>query len=99
MAETQIEFVGSQLCSEMFFSGCSGFPLFDLHSPQLVEHSCSAKSVECRSLVSLDIRPRVPLVHMIQILYLSGYLRSLLVADCENINIHAGGGALDGFTF
>ena len=60
MAETQIEFVGSQLCSEMFFSGCSGFPLFDLHSPQLVEHSCSAKSVECRSLVSLDIRPRVP---------------------------------------
>ena len=45
MAETQIEFVGSQLCSERFFSGYSGFPLFDLQSPQLVEHSCSARTI------------------------------------------------------
>ena len=50
------EFVGSLLCSERFFSGNSGFPLssktniwfdlfdlFDLQSPQLVQHSCSAR--------------------------------------------------------
>ena len=45
MAETQIEFVGSQLRSERFFSGYSGFPLIDLHSPQLAEHSCSATTI------------------------------------------------------
>ena len=45
MAETQIEFVGTQLCSERFFSGYSGFPLIDLQYPQLVEHSCSARTI------------------------------------------------------
>ena len=49
------EFVGSLLCSERFFSGNSGFPLssktnisfdlFDLQSPQLVQHSCSARMI------------------------------------------------------
>ena len=47
--------VGSLLCCERFFSGYSGFPLssktniwfdlFDLQSPQLVEHSCSARMI------------------------------------------------------
>ena len=45
MAETQIEFVGSQLCSERFFSRYSSFPLFDLQSPQLVEHLCLARMI------------------------------------------------------
>ena len=45
MAETQIEFVGSQLCSERFFSGYSGFPLVDLQYPQSVENSCSARTI------------------------------------------------------
>ena len=53
-----VEFVvGSLLCSERFFSGNSGFPpllknqhliwfdLFDLQSPQLVQHSCSARMI------------------------------------------------------
>ena len=49
------EFVGSQLCSERFFSRYSGFPLssktniwfdwFDLQSPQLVEHLCLARMI------------------------------------------------------
>ena len=49
------EFVGSLLCCERFFSRYSGFPLssktniwfdlFDLQSPQLVEHSCSARMI------------------------------------------------------
>ena len=49
------EFVGSLLCSKRFFSRNSGFPLstktniwfdlFDLQSPQLVQHSCSARII------------------------------------------------------
>ena len=47
------KFVGSLLCSERFFSGNAGFPLspkptfdlFDLQSPQLVQHSCSARMI------------------------------------------------------
>ena len=33
-------------------------------------------SVECRSLVSIDTRPRVPLVHMIPLIYCSNRLLS-----------------------
>ena len=40
--------------------------------------------IECRSLVSIDTRPRVPLVHMIKILYLSGCLRSFSYSHTDS---------------